>query len=298
MLSIGARTWFWAESPVSAREIEISHGWTTTPTGPAASSVDTISSPPSRTTSVRPSTRSRASPVSRFPPASSATNGLDGRRDQILGRARLDDSPLDEHRDPVGDRGRVHEVVRDEDRRQPELAQERAQLCAHAPARVRVERGHRLVQEQHLGPPCEGPRQGDPLALPSGKLAGLRLREPRDPEPLEQVAPACRLRRRRSSRRTGAGRARTPGARSRRRAARAGRFDLARGCRTRACRSTRSARALGRTSPATARSTVVLPAPEGPTSATVSAPTASATSTSKLRTGTVISSRAEPMRTP
>ena len=242
MLSIGARTWFWAESPVSAREIEISHGWTTTPTGPEASSVDTISSPPSRTTSVRPSTRSRALPVSRFPPASSATNGLDGRRDQILGGARLDDSPLDENRDPVGDRRRVHEVVRDEDRRQPELAQERAQLCAHPPARVRVERRHRLVQEQHLGPPGERPRQGDPLALPSGKLGGLRLREPRDPEPLQQVSPACRLRRRRSSPRTGAGRARTPGARSRRRAARAGGRPCP-GCRTRACRSTRSARA-------------------------------------------------------
>ena len=55
------------------------------------------------------------------------------------------------------------------------------------------------------------------------------------------------------------------------------------------------ARALGRASPAIARRTVVLPAPDGPTSATVSAPTSSATSTSKLRTGTVRSSRAVPM---
>ena len=62
MLSIAARTWFCAESTVSARAIEISHGWTTTPTGPEASSVDTISSPPSSTTSVRPSTRTRAFP--------------------------------------------------------------------------------------------------------------------------------------------------------------------------------------------------------------------------------------------
>ena len=49
--------------------------------------------------------------------------------------------------------------------------------------------------------------------------------------------------------------------------------------------------ALGRVRPEIARSTVVLPAPDGPTSATVSRPTARSTATRKARRGTSIASR-------
>ena len=48
-------------------------------------------------------------------------------------------------------------------------------------------------------------------------------------------------------------------------------------------RAERDNPALGRSRPATARSTLDLPAPEGPTSAMVSAPTSSATASRKVR---------------
>ena len=78
--------------------------------------------------------------------------------------------PLGDHTDPVGERGRVLEVVRDEDRRQPEVAEQLLQLGTDVGARVRVERGHRLVQEQDRRVARERTRQRDALALAAGEL--------------------------------------------------------------------------------------------------------------------------------
>ena len=193
--------------------------------------------------------------MSRFPPASSATNGLDGRGDQLLGGSRLDDAAFDEDGDPVGERRGVDEVVRDEDRRQAELAQELAQLGPDAAARVRVERGHRLVEQQDLRVARERARERDALALAAGELAGLRLRQ------------AARSRAARAGRRgrrppnddvlldaSGAGRARTPGRRSPPSAPRAGRSSSLRAVEPDVAVERRPA-AAGRTSPAIARST-------------------------------------------
>ena len=189
--------------------------------------------------------------------------------DEALRRAVLVEAAVDDHADLVGQRRGVLVVVGDEQRRQPELAQQLLQLAANGRLRVRVERRERLVEQQHAGVARERAGERDALALAARELGRLRVREVRDAEALEVLvdAPAAR-RRRRSCARSCAGRARTPGTRARRGARRArGRASSPRRATRR--RRARSCPAVGRTSPATERSTDVLPAPDGPTSATV-----------------------------
>ncbi len=109
------------------------------------------------------------------------------RREQLGRRAQLEDPSLDDHAHPVGERGRVLEVVRDEERRQPQLGEELGELAANDPARVGVERRERLVEQQHRRVARERPRQRDPLALAAGEVAGTGAGEVRDPEALEQL---------------------------------------------------------------------------------------------------------------
>src|SRR5581483_6895555 len=92
--------------------------------------------------------------------------------------------------DAVCERRRVLEVVRDEDGRQRELGQQLLQLRADAGARVRVERRHRLVEQQDLGIACEGASERDALPLAARELPRTRTREVRDPEAGEQLADA------------------------------------------------------------------------------------------------------------
>ena len=66
--------------------------------------------------------------------------------------------------------------------------EERPQLGPDAAARVWVEGGHRLVEEQDLRLMGERSREGHALLLATGQLGRLRLRQVSDPEPLEQVA--------------------------------------------------------------------------------------------------------------
>ena len=68
-----------------------------------------------------------------------------------------------------------------------ELAEQLLELGPDACARVCVERGHRLVEEQHRRVARERSRERDSLALSAGELAGPGPREVRDPEALEQV---------------------------------------------------------------------------------------------------------------
>ncbi len=95
-----------------------------------------------------------------------------GPRDEVRGRPLLHDLPSDDHADPIGKRGRVLEVVRDEDRRQPELAEELVQLGADGRLRVRVERRERLVEQQRRGPARERAGERDTLALAARELRG------------------------------------------------------------------------------------------------------------------------------
>ena len=117
-------------------------------------------------------------------------------------RPCLDELAVDEHADAVGERGRVDEVVRDDDRRQAELAQRRAQLAAHRVARVRVERRERLVEQQDARPPRERARERDALPLAARELARARVGEVGDPSrsssspggPRERDVPRARVR--------------------------------------------------------------------------------------------------------
>jgi hypothetical protein len=77
--------------------------------------------------------------------------------------------------------------VRDEQRRQREGVEQLAELGTNACARMRVQRGQRLVEQQHRGIPREGAGERDPLALAAGELGHTRAREVSDAEALEQV---------------------------------------------------------------------------------------------------------------
>ena len=134
---------------------------------------------------VSPSRPARAIPCSRFAPVNDATNPSAGCATISCGDANWRSFAVDDHADPVGERGRVLVVVRDEQRRQPELAQQLLQLAAHGDLRVRVERRERLVEEQHARVARERAGERDPLALAAGELGRPRLGEMRDPEPLE-----------------------------------------------------------------------------------------------------------------
>ena len=85
-----------------------------------------------------------------------------------------------------------------------------------------VERRERLVEQDDLGLDGQRPGQGDPLLLPARELMRVAPAVPGQPHQLEQlVDPAAAVRargadrRRRCARRSGAGTARPPGARSR-----------------------------------------------------------------------------------
>src|SRR5262249_20960923 len=76
----------------------------------------------------------------------------------------------------VDDRNAVGEIegllllVRNEERRDADLADELRELAARALAKRRVEVGKGLVQEQDSRPRRERPREGDPLLLAPRKL--------------------------------------------------------------------------------------------------------------------------------
>ena len=115
--------------------------------------------------------------------------------DEVGGTPLLHDATVDDHADPVGQRGCVLEVVRDEDRREPELAQQLVQLGAHRGLRVCVERGQRLVEQQRLRPAGKRAGKRDALPLAAGQLPHPGAGERRDPEPLEQLRDRCASRR-------------------------------------------------------------------------------------------------------
>ena len=153
------------------------------------------------------------------------------------------------------------------------------------PARVGVERRERLVEQQHRRVARERPGQRDPLALAAGEIAGTGAGEVRDPEALEQlvhpraaaegdVAADVEVREERvlledEPDRPPLGR----------------QVDCRRRCRTRSAAPSVTFPRSGRSSPAIARSTLDFPAPDGPTSASVSRPSSSSSERRKERRG-------------
>ena len=108
-----------------------------------------------------------------------------GAGEQLGLRPRLDEAaPLVEH-EPVAQLVGLGKIVGHEDDGPTPFAEERAQLPAELAAEGRVERGERLVEEQHLGVGREGPAERDALLLTSRQLAGPAARQGRQLEPIE-----------------------------------------------------------------------------------------------------------------
>ena len=81
--------------------------------------------------------------------------------------------PLRHHAHAVGHRHRLFLVVRDEDRRDRETLLQCADLIAQLGAHLRVQRGKRLVEQEHAGLDGEGAREGDALLLAARQLMGI-----------------------------------------------------------------------------------------------------------------------------
>ena len=89
--------------------------------------------------------------------------------------------PSNDHAHPVGERGRVFEVVGDEHRGQACLANHVAQLGADGRPACGHRAPRRLVEEQDGGIPRQRPRERHALTLAAGQRRGPRLGEVRDP---------------------------------------------------------------------------------------------------------------------
>ena len=146
---------------------------------------------PIATSPVRPASGTRSSPPASIRTRSGAGDGADeqvrdaeeagdelrarplvelGRRAELLDLAAVHD------RDRVGHRHRLLLVVRDVDEGDPQLVLDALQLELELLAQLQVERAERLVEQQHLRPVDERPRERDPLLLAAGQLARLARR--------------------------------------------------------------------------------------------------------------------------
>ena len=120
--------------------------------------------------------------------AGEARNERVGRRGDELGRRPgLADPAVGERGDATGEHRRVVEVVRDEEHGQVQLVEQLSQLEPERGARMRVERGERLVEEEHAGIARERPCEADALPLPARQLARPRACEMGDAKPLQQL---------------------------------------------------------------------------------------------------------------
>ena len=77
-----------------------------------------------------------------------------------------------EHHDPVGQRHRLVDMMRDEQHRRAAVAPDVEQEVLHLGARLHVERRERLIHQQHLRPHRERARHGDALAHAAGQFVG------------------------------------------------------------------------------------------------------------------------------
>ena len=98
--------------------------------------------------------------------------GVGGRRPvvNLSGRSDLFQFPHAQQRDAVGHDHGLFLVMRDEDERDSDFALQRFQFHLHLAAKVGVERGERLVQQQQAGTVYQGAGQGDALLLSAADL--------------------------------------------------------------------------------------------------------------------------------
>ena len=88
-------------------------------------------------------------------------------------RAHLLDAAVLHHRDAVREAHRLALVVGHVQERDPDLVVDEVELDQHALAQLEVERGERLVEQQHVGLVDEGARDRHPLLLASADLRRL-----------------------------------------------------------------------------------------------------------------------------
>ena len=109
-----------------------------------------------------------------------ATAIVCGRREDLARRADLDDAPVHEDRDAVGERHRLFLVVGDVDRGRAERALQLVQAEPRLEAQLRIEVGQRLVEQEQLRLADDRARQRDALLLAARKLAGRALQQVAD----------------------------------------------------------------------------------------------------------------------
>ena len=107
---------------------------------------------------------------------------------ELGGRRDLVQAPGVHHADPVGDGERLLLVVGDEQGRRTDVELDPADLVAQLHADLRVQRGQRLVEQQHRGLHRQGPGQRDALLLAAGELVGVAVLELREADELEHLA--------------------------------------------------------------------------------------------------------------
>ena len=111
-------------------------------------------------------------------PTNSATNAVAGREYSSAGSATCSSLPVAHDADPVGHGQRLLLVVGDEQGGGAEPLLQGADLLAQLQPDLGVERGQRLVEQQHVRLDRQRPGQRDALLLAAGQLvrvlAGLR----------------------------------------------------------------------------------------------------------------------------
>ena len=123
-------------------------------------------------------------------PTNSATNGVAGLPYISAGAPICSILPVVQHGHPVGDRERLLLVVRDVDRRDPELELDAADLLAQLHAHLRVERRERLVEQEHARLDRQRARECHALLHAAGELVRVALAGVAKPDQLEQLAHA------------------------------------------------------------------------------------------------------------
>src|ERR1022692_214970 len=105
----------------------------------------------------------------------------------LIGRAHLLDAAMIHHHDPVGEFQRFLLIVSDEQAGDVNLVVELSQPAAQLLADFGIERTERLVQQQNTRLDGQGASQGYALALASGELRRVTLREILELDQFQQI---------------------------------------------------------------------------------------------------------------
>src|SRR3954451_2862491 len=108
----------------------------------------------------------------------------------LRGRPHLLDPAAPHDRDMIGDGERLLLVVRDVERRDPELELDPPDLLAELHAHLRIESRQRLVEQEHPGLDRECARERDALLHAAGELVRETVAGLAEPDELEQLTHA------------------------------------------------------------------------------------------------------------